>query len=356
MRVFVFGNGLTVAPTGGRLNVVDITNRLWTWLDDEDLKGFVEDLQEWARPQMVGLDTQAHTYNFELVAGSLHRLGGAIASLTSLADLEVDSAKALLHASQQLRNLYRRVVAYVLLEVDNAAWDREEETGLVEWEGLNAMAEALRGLHRRGRVACYTLNYDGLLMSALLQQTQYVYDGFRGGTCNDPLDPWSNIALYPLHGSIGIYTDVNGVLRKRRLEDVRNKRILERWADGEDNGELPRVVLGDTKDTSTHLEPHASYYNQLAADLAHPATQEAVIGGYGFGDRPLNRSLGLFLATDQNHRLRDWRPDATRHVSGILEVLREPVPEAARNRISERQIISEDVRLPDAGAVQALTT
>lgn len=181
-----------------------------------------------------------------------------------------------------------------------------------------------------------------------------MYDGFRGLEFNDPLDPWQNIALYPLHGSIGIYTDETGALHKRTLKDVRDEELLERWATGEDNGELPQVVLGDTKDSSTLLEPFASYYNQLAGDLASPGTQEVIVGGYGFGDRPLNRTLGLFLAADENHRLRDWRPHATEHTDKIVEALRDPVSEAAGQRIKKDQITSEDVKLPSAGAVKAL--
>lgn len=354
MKVFMFGNGLSIAPTDGRVNVSDITERLWEWLDDEDLKDFIENLQEWAKPQMVGLDPEAHNYNFELVAGSLHRLGRSVASLSSLADLGVDAAHGLLEASEELTALYRRVVAYVLLQIDNAAYDRDEQSGIVEWDELNAMAEALTELHREEPVAIYTLNYDSLLMSALLEKTQWVYDGFRHLEFNDPLDPWKNIALYPLHGSIGIYTDRTGALHKRSLEDVRNAAVLERWAAGEDNGELPQVVLGDTKDSATLLEPFASYYNQLAGDLAHPGTREVVVGGYGFGDRPLNRTLGLFLSADESHRLRDWRPHATEHTDEVLDALREPLSEAAGGRVTVDQIVSEDVGLPSADAVRAL--
>lgn len=354
MRLFVFGNGLSIAPTDGRVNVAEITQKLWEWLDGEDLKDFVENLQEWAKPQMVGLDPDAHNYNFELVAGSLHRLGRAVASLTSLADLGVAAAEGLLEASEELTSLYRRIVAYVLMQVDNAAWDRHAMVRLVEWADLNAMAKSLVELHNKEAVAIYTLNYDSLLMSALLEQTEWVYDGFRGEGFNEPLDPWKNIALYPLHGSIGIYTDATGALHKRTLQEVRDEKLLERWSAGEDNAELPQVVLGDTKDSLTLLEPFASYYNQLAGDRAHPATQEVIVGGYGFGDRPLNRTLGLFLAADENHRLRDWRPDATEHTNEVLAGIRDPVPEAVGKRIKEEQITAEDVLLPSRDAVKAL--
>lgn len=242
----------------------------------------------------------------------------------------------------------------MLLRVDNAAWDHNNKVGLAEWAALNAMAESLLELHRVATTAIYTLNYDGLLMSALLEHTQWVYDGFRGLEFNDPLEPWRNIALYPLHGSIGIYTDETGALRKRTLQHVRDEELLERWAAGEDNGGLPQVVLGDTKDSSTLLEPFASYYNQLAGDLAHPTTQEVIVGGYGFGDRPLNRALGSFLAADKNHRLRDWRPHATANTDEALEGLRDPVSEAVGERIKKEQIIAEDVTLPNADAVKGL--
>jgi len=52
------------------------------------------------------------------------------------------------------------------------------------WRAMNAFAAELIKLH----ATVFTLNYDSLLMSALLEQRAMVYDGFRFGTLNVPLD------------------------------------------------------------------------------------------------------------------------------------------------------------------------
>ncbi|MCT1607673.1 hypothetical protein M3B43_10160 [Nesterenkonia massiliensis] len=338
------------------MNVATITENLWSWLEEENLDEFVEEILKWANPQTVGLDPGAHRHNFEVVAGSLDRLGNAIASMTTLAKLEVDATQGLLAASDELRGLYRRIVAYVLLEVDSAAWDRDEEASLVDWDDLDDMAAALVELHDVETVSIYTLNYDSLLMSALLEQSKRVYDGFRWLEANEPLEPWGNITLYPLHGGIGIYADSEGEVRKRRLDDVREEELLERWVEGEDNGEIPQVILGDTKDSAVLHRPFSTHYGQLSADLALPYTREVVVGGYGFGDRPVNRALGLFLAADEHRRLLDWRPRATQEVGAVLRALREPLSDDDRKRITAEQILAEDIALPSADAVRALGT
>lgn len=360
MRVFVFGNGLSIGPTGGRLNMAEITQKLWQWLEDEELRELVENLQNWARPQMVELDPDVHRHDFEVVAGSLDRLGHSLASITSLSNLNLEGARNLLDASDELRRLYRRVVAYVLLQIDSVAQNQDETADQLQWHGLDDMARALTELHnqtelpKHSRVSIYTLNYDSLLLSALLEQTTYVYDGFRSNYLNDPLDPWKNIVLYPLHGSIGIYSDKAGGLRKRRLTEMREDHLLKRWADGEDTGDVPQVVLGDTKDSSILLDPFAAYYDQLNADLALPATQEVIVGGYGFGDRPLNRALARFLAAHESHCLHDWRPHASSCVNEVLESLTSVVPEALAQRIEKDQIVAKDIELPSAQAVRDL--
>jgi hypothetical protein len=65
---------------------------------------------------------------------------------------------------------------------------------------LNAMVKSLCELHSTETVAIYTLNYDSLLMSALLEHAPWVYDGFRGHSVilsisgsTKVLDSWDSI-------------------------------------------------------------------------------------------------------------------------------------------------------------------
>lgn len=347
MRVFVFGNGLSLGTAGGAVSIATLTDELWDWLRAEDLDGFVGDLQEWARPQLPGLDPSGHQYNFELVAGSLYRLGKSLGELANLATLDVAAVAGLEVAARDLGRLYQRIVSWILRQVDLA-------TRNVDWTDLHAMASELTRLHSRSGVHAYTLNYDGMLMSALLEYNDYVYDGFRGNEWNQPLDDYGNITLYPLHGALGIYTDEDGFLRKTRLRDLRNSGRLESWVTGTGALHTPTAVLGDTKDSDIRSDPFAAYYDQLAYDLSRSDVTEVVVAGYGFGDRPLNRVLGRFLALDDHNRLRDWRPGADNTETEVADSLRAVLPQAVAERVLDAQIAGADLRLPDAAAVAAL--
>lgn len=80
------------------------------------------------------------------------------------------------------------------------------------------------------RVTVFTLNYDSLLMSSMLEASQWVYDGSRGRELNPVLDRWQNPALYHLHGSVSWIRRPEGIVTKRRLEEVREARLLDQWA------------------------------------------------------------------------------------------------------------------------------
>jgi hypothetical protein len=78
-----------------------------------------------------------------------------------------------------------------------------------------------------------------------------------------------------------------------------------------------------------------------------------VVGGYSFGDRPLNRALARFLSRDAENRLIIWNPTGTRDV--YRERLRKQLLDNERD-ISAAQITVEAVLLPDAEAVRSLPT
>ena len=347
MKYFIFGNGLSYQPTNGNLAVGSLTERLIHWLDDEGLYGRVAELVAWANPDDPGLNPQDLRGNFEKIAGGLQRLGEAVQLLESMA-ASLEEAAALQQTAQHLGLTYRRVVGFVLHAVDDTC-QGADRTQLAE------MAEALIDLHAAEGVTIYSLNYDSLLHGELLALSDVVYDGFRYLEFNDPLDPWgSTPKYYPLHGSAGMYIDtVAGRIGKRSLEDVRAQGVLTDWRDGLRGNELPSVVLGDAKVRLVQQEPFASYYSQLRLDLS--SVFEVVVGGYGFGDVPLNRTLGEFLALDPARKLFDWRPQASQHVAETVDLLRRHLPPAAADRVLATAIVPIDVHLPSADAVRSLT-
>ena len=72
---------------------------------------------------------------------------------------------------------------------------------------------------------------------------------------------------------------------------------------------LPAVILGDLKTRYTEQYPFSVLYDELHRKLSHESL--VVVGGYSFGDRPLNRALARFLSRDPRNRLVVWNPAGT---------------------------------------------
>jgi hypothetical protein len=90
-------------------------------------------------------------------------------------------------------------------------------------------------------------------------------------------------------------------------------------------------------------------YDELHRRLSHESL--AVVGGYSFGDRPLNRALARFLSRDPRNRLVVWNPAGTAGM--YLSRLRRQLLDN-EHPISGEQVIVEQVLLPDADAVRRL--
>jgi hypothetical protein len=183
-----------------------------------------------------------------------------------------------------------------------------------------------------------------------LQQGEYVYDGFRFGSLNVPLDRWSEpTTLYQLHGSVAWRRAADGVVYKLGLQAVREKRLLEAWAAGDMERGVPAVILTDLKTRYTEQDPFSTFYHELHHALSNESL--VVVGGYSFGDRPLNRALARFLSLAPKNRLLVWNPSGTPDV--YLDRLRKQLMDRER-AIDAEQITVERVRLPDAEAVRDL--
>ncbi len=177
-----------------------------------------------------------------------------------------------------------------------------------------------------------------------------VYDGFRFGALNVPLDRWSEpVTLYQLHGSVAWHRAADGLVYKPRLQVVREEKLLEAWAAGSMDRGLPAVILGDLKTRYTEQYPFSALYDELHRELSNESL--VVVGGYSFGDRPLNRALARFLSRNTQNRLVIWNPAGT--LSAYLDRLRRQLLNR-EHPISEEQVTVEQVWLPDAEAVRRL--
>ena len=140
-------------------------------------------------------------------------------------------------------------------------------------------------------------------------------------------------------------------MRKLRLEDVREQGLLDAWASGDMERGLPAVILGDLKTRYTEQYPFSVLYDELHRRLSHESL--VVVGGYSFGDRPLNRALARFLCRDPRNRLVVWNPSLHGQAC-TLAGSQAAVGQRAAFPISGGQVIMEQVLLPDAAAVRRL--
>jgi hypothetical protein len=140
-----------------------------------------------------------------------------------------------------------------------------------------------------------------------------------------------------------------GIVSKKRLDVMRLESILDGWVEGDVSIGQPSVVLTDLKTPVAARYPFALMYEELARSLS--MARLAVAAGYGFGDRPVNRTLASYLAQDSRRRLLVWSREVdTRQV---LDRLRAQLS-AGEGTIVDDQVTAESVVLPDPDAVRRL--
>jgi hypothetical protein len=155
--------------------------------------------------------------------------------------------------------------------------------------------------------------------------------------------------LYHLNGSVAWHRAADGLVYKPRLQAVREEKLLEAWAAGNTDRGLPAVILGDLKTRYTEQYPFSTLYDELHRELLNESL--VVVGGYSFGDRPLNRALGRYLSRNTQNRLLIWNPAGTPDL--YLDRLRKQLLDK-EHPISDEQVSVEQVLLPDDEAVRRL--
>lgn len=218
--VFLFGNGLSIGVSPA-FAVPAMTHRLNANLDGS-LRDALDELRAVATPDVVvPAETQ---FGFEQLAGPLDRVANAVQILRPFAN-NVDREDCLYQSHAYLRERYLGLVGVVLADVAASA-----RLGSTQgWNDLNEMAFGLRALHAAHSTALFTLSYDTLLDSALIEtQSGWFYDGFAGGTyLNQPLDRWlGTTSLYHLHGSVLWYDDPGEGVRKARSDSFIHQDLL----------------------------------------------------------------------------------------------------------------------------------
>lgn len=356
-KLMIVGNGLS-RGFNDDFRMPEITRRIWDRLEGAGLADALLELVRFAHSEDTALPVDQHEENFEKLAGAVDRMSAAVLAIEPLLTSTSDIVQGLREASQELRALYRRIVGMSLREIDALVLEAgaDDDTRQERWDKINDFAEALREWHGHGAgdTVVYTLNYDSLLLSALLEQDErWIYDGMPYESLGLPMDRWAgNMGLYPLHGALTWYQDADGTVRKRKTDEVRDLGVLDSWSAGSDDFGTPLVILGDKKSQAVSKPPFSHYYAQLAAEIS--TCSEVIVAGYGFGDRPVNRVLAQYLAGDPGRSLRVWTPEAeiVENRERLLGVLTEEIKAGRRPRLS--QMIGQKVYLPDGDAVRDL--
>ena len=202
--VFLVGNGLSIGVSD-HFAVANLTERLEAALD-EPTRAALAEIAVLSAPE-IAAGREARSAGFEDIVGPLDRIASAVRTLAPLAG-SPDSAHVLIEAYEYLRQRYVQLVGIVLSEVTGAA----HLPSSTDWTSLNDFADRLSKLNRQHDVVIFTLNYDTLLESALLERHPgRFYDGFAGMSFNHPLDRRpGTIGAYHLHGSALWFQDPSG--------------------------------------------------------------------------------------------------------------------------------------------------
>ena len=345
--VLLFGNGLSQGFSG-ELALARITERVrerigTTNLVDTEL---LDEIATLAAPD--GWTVQGATaQNFEALAGPIDRISQALDLFELLSEAHSPRLMPYRQAAAELRRLYVSMVGLILEEIDRFCVENVEANQ--SWDDMDDMAAVLGELAEEvDELSVYTLNYDSLLPSALHQNEIHYYDGFRGLSLNSPLDPWADnpMTFYHLHGSLS-WIDRAGLPTSRATYEESRATWLPAWVAGDDVQGSPAVVLSDLKSRAVQRYPFEIFYSSFASDL-EGATLVGV-GGYGFGDRPVNQRLADYLAEDPTNSITVLHPAAGARVHQWNDALRLLRPE-----IQTGQLLPVNSHLPDADAVEQL--
>ena len=318
---YIFGNGLSVAYQPDFYGLTALTTTVQTELGLRTLGA--QTLLE-VTDSLVDRMRQGGPIHgvrsFEEYAGPLERLAASISQLGNLGVAAENAAEAaaIKNVAERARTLYVRVVAVVLDIVTRHVNKMGDATP------IQAVAEHLiEAAKANDEAHVFTLNYDALLDSALLHFYSddegrprdnsgfLLVDDAQGnlgrtiqingqdvralGFREDLYGGKVTVRLYHLHGAATwIRVRSTGeVVKVRHLQDLRDRDLWKRWADGLESDIEPVVVLGDRKDRLITRSPFDQQYGYLQSSVT--ASEDVVIAGYGFGDSPLNRAVRAAL-------------------------------------------------------------
>lgn len=307
--VCLLGNGASVAYNAD-LGVEALTTRLLQQFQEAGSGEASETLARFARQISGRTENQ-----FEDLLGPLSTTAEALRGLEGIATLVEHAAEATVAinaTSQFLAEVHRRGLAITLRHIaersigQSGRWD----------EAVQTLGRALADLGPAQDLTVATLNYDGLIHSALLDAWNDLWLTRSGrmadlawGSGDQPLQvvpsrslrgwplrehdsvPSDRAALLQLHGALGwLRHSASGEVWKFRLTDMRDASYWDHLADGSTEWE-PVVVLTDRKRDAVAQRPFDLAYRMFVGRLI--VADRWLVAGYSFGDEPVNTALAL---------------------------------------------------------------
>ncbi|MEU7821720.1 SIR2 family protein [Catellatospora sp. NPDC049133] len=284
----------------------------------------------------------AATDGLEDLLGPLDVVGGALMHLHELVGLAgrlgpSEVTRGLGMVTDFMAALYQRGVGHVLEVVAERSKQTEGDADATDHEVLRDFLRAVVDASP-GRTSIATLNYDGLLFSALPDDVSKsdMAEGYdaryvavvEGGPLlkGQPLRSYDNqpgqYRILNLHGSLGWLHD-RGQLLSFRIRDLESVDYWRAWRSGESTWSPVVVLTNQTSKTRRIGEhPFRLAYNIFEAELVN--STHWLIAGYGFGDDALNEALRRAAAPRAGQQRRtclvvtygDW-PTAE-HLRGVL--------------------------------------
>lgn len=305
----LFGNGLSVSYNQ-ELSVASLTQSLLNEFSDLSGNKAANFLAQFARELQAkeGAD-------FETLLGPLESFSRAVPYLSGMATLTSQSTHQVRRCGRQLARFAREIhqvgIGVVLDHIS------EQSKGVGKGFDQTIMAVCRQLLlaarldeDRDSMLTIATLNYDGLLPAALTklhQSSQCTLRDLGDGRASSWLkasdshselesyrirtidDLGGNVNLIHLHGSLGwLVNEHTEEVWKFSIPDLRRQKY---WSELINGQELltPKVVLADRKTRVVSDWPFSLAYSMFENRLLR--SDIWFIGGYGFGDRPVNTIL-----------------------------------------------------------------
>ncbi|MGY4720605.1 SIR2 family protein [Naumannella huperziae] len=300
------GNGLSIA-FNPELNLQCITEEVLRRIEESDGGDVVVAMKEIAERALPGGASSAE--DFEVLVGAFGAESrtldvlNTLAELTQPADIELRKAiKRVSRFAEQVRDTGVSHVLEVIAERSHAYVDEAQSL----YDLVTAITTSFGG-----KVVIANLNYDTLLLAALLKVCQpeladmghgyhrvkvLVADGvlhevpkLRSSSADFPTD--KRVQLLHIHGSLTFWATRDGTIHAKLPKEVLDNDDQWRAIREDTTNVRPVVVLANRKDKAEHVAkfPFNLAYEMLADGLAD--AEHWLIIGYSFKDDPVNSTL-----------------------------------------------------------------